>query len=334
MKTIIINTLLLLTSILDCMAFNYRITADVDDPSLEGLKLQLLDNGQGIIANETSVSNGKIVLEGESDRTFPAVLRGQPNDKDLSPIRIFMIVEPGETVLDFKNRAVKSGGPLNEQFIRISREYRECADVDQIKALLRKTVERNPGNGLGEYALINLSAYCSPDEWTELVGIIDEPMKKITGIEMQTQQFDIMRRTWVGKPFAELVGKKADGTETRLSDYVGNGKYVLADFWSSWCGGCIIEAESFLIPLYNEYKDRPDFTLVGITVSDKMANSLEAAEKHGLTWPQIFESKAPMSTYGCFSIPQVIIFGPDGTILARNIHGHEIKKTLDSLLPK
>ena len=118
-----------------------------------------------------------------------------------------------------------------------------------------------------------------------------------------------------------------DGTTHRLSDYVGRGKYVLVDFWASWCGPCRAEIPN-LITAYNKYKDK-GFTVLGVAVNDMPEATLKAIKDDGIPYPQILNSQQiAASAYGFDAIPQIILFAPDGTLLARDLRGEEIENKL------
>lgn len=105
-----------------------------------------------------------------------------------------------------------------------------------------------------------------------------------------------------------------DGKPVRLSDFVGKGNYVLADFWASWCGPCIAEMPH-VVELYERYKEK-GLQVIGITVDDMPEKSNAVIKEKGIVFPQLFETK-PKSTYGVLAIPYTILFAPDGTIIAR-----------------
>jgi len=119
-----------------------------------------------------------------------------------------------------------------------------------------------------------------------------------------------------------------DGKTQKLSDYVGKGQYVLVDFWASWCGPCRQEIPN-LINVYNNYKDK-NLNVLGVTVSDKADDSKRAIEELGINYPQILgeNNTAAAEMYGVMGIPHIILFGPDGTILARDLRGEMIEMTV------
>ena len=126
--------------------------------------------------------------------------------------------------------------------------------------------------------------------------------------------------------FKELTGVSPDGTPTAISNFVGRGNYVLADFWASWCAPCLADMPD-VIALYEKYKER-GLKVVGITVSDTPEKSDSIVQRLSIPFPQIYESQ-PMSIYGVMGIPYKILFAPDGTILSRRLASRkELKKKL------
>ena len=122
-----------------------------------------------------------------------------------------------------------------------------------------------------------------------------------------------------------------EGKTYKLSDYVGRGKYVLVDFWASWCGPCKAEIPN-LIKVYNQYKG-DKFEVLGVATWDEPKATLKAIEQMQIPYPQILNAqKAGSDAYGITGIPQIILFGPDGTIIKRDLRGEQIEETIKELL--
>lgn len=134
----------------------------------------------------------------------------------------------------------------------------------------------------------------------------------------------------VGQMFTDFQAEY-DGKTYKLSDYVGRGKYVLVDFWASWCGPCKAEIPN-LIKVYNQYKGNK-FEVLGVATWDEPKASLKTIEQMKIPYPQILNAqRAGSDAYGITGIPQIILFGPDGTILKRDLRGEQIEATIKELL--
>ena len=134
----------------------------------------------------------------------------------------------------------------------------------------------------------------------------------------------------VGQMFTDFQAE-FDGKTYKLSDYVGRGKYVLVDFWASWCGPCKAEIPN-LIKVYNQYKG-DKFEVLGVATWDEPKASLKTIEQMKIPYPQILNAqRAGSDAYGITGIPQIILFGPDGTILKRDLRGEQIEATIKKLL--
>ena len=319
---------------LSAYSFEYRIVSKTPDSKLNGLELILSNEADWSGEDFGVIENGVIDIKGESQRSFPAHLIVKNNDQTPENKQYYMIsliVEPGTIVVDVNEDFPLNGGVLNEGWkdcnTRLSDvEYR----ITPSKEIIEEVFKKNVGNGLGERALLNYGLMCSPDEWMEMVALLDASSRSLEAIENMTERKERLKPVWEGQPFAELIGNTLDGNPTSLSQYVGKGQYVVADLWASWCGGCISQANHYLKPLYDEYKDNPDVMFLGIAMDD--VNN--AVDKYGYQWPQMQDCKSLMATYGVYSVPEIILFAPDGTILRRFLHGTDLKDVLKDLLPE
>ena len=202
----------------------------------------------------------------------------------------------------------------------------------------KEVARNNPDNynGLNALEILHFSslgqgAESDPVEILSLLnGLSDEMKTSPMSSMMFSELYNIYNgrvNTVEGKTFVDFtVVQDPENPETstvKFSDYIGRGKYVLVDFWASWCSHCLAEMPN-LVNVYNTYHgDR--FDMLSVAVMDDVENTLAAAKEHGVVWDQIVNAQQiPGNAYGFNAIPLTILFGPDGTILKRDLRGDQV----------
>ncbi len=142
------------------------------------------------------------------------------------------------------------------------------------------------------------------------------------------------KRTGIGQSFSDITLSAPDGKPMSLSDYAGKGKYLLVDFWASWCMPCR-RANPQVVALYNQYKDK-GFEIVGISLDRDKNEWIKAIENDQLVWPQMsdlkfWESEAA-KLYSVSSIPYTILLDKDGNIIAKGLYADGLKEKLAELM--
>ena len=200
---------------------------------------------------------------------------------------------------------------------------------ETVKKIVLEFTKENE-NEAGVYILTNLLSYMMPiDDLIELVEG-SEFFKENALVKENMINWQIQKETSEGKMFKDFSAEY-EGKVTKLSDYVGKGKYVLVDFWASWCGPCRAEIPN-LIKVYNQYKGEK-FEVLGVATWDQPEDTKKAIAELGIPYPQMLNAqKAGSDAYGINGIPQIILFGPDGKIVKRNLRGENVEKTVREVL--
>lgn len=144
------------------------------------------------------------------------------------------------------------------------------------------------------------------------------------------------KRQMPGVQFTDLTLPDTTGTPRKLSEFVGNGKYVLIDFWASWCGPCIREMPNVKLA-YDRFHAK-GFDVVGLSFDRDRKSWLGAVKRLNLPWHHLSDLKfwetEAAKVYGVNAIPMMLLVGPDGKIIANDLRGEALQQKLEELLGK
>ena len=196
-------------------------------------------------------------------------------------------------------------------------------------------IRKYPSGTLAVTVLQNVASVMEENQLAEALGMLEGAALEDDYVKSLVALNNAKQATAEGKMFTDftVVQDPADslGSKVSLSDFVGKGKYVLVDFWASWCGPCKAEIPN-IAAVYEKYKGE-DFDVLSIAVWDDPADTKVSAKEHGVVWNQIINAQqVPTDLYGIEGIPHIILFGPDGTILKRNLRGEDIESAVAEAL--
>lgn len=318
-------------------AEHYKVIVPLDeDANGAGAVLVNYDNGEEIAS--TTVTDKTAVFEGEIDE--PVIARVNI-DGERGPL---FILESGTISFSKENDAF--GTMYNDQLREISNnlqqivaEFRAATTEDEqniayqkYQAAIEKAMHENGDNIVGYFCFLNGDS--SQMDAAELREVFAKypTFAKHGRSQKLLENAEKREATQPGKKFIDFE-ITYDGKTKRLSDYVGKGKFVLVDFWASWCGPCIRQTE-VLKEIYKKY-GRDELDVLGVAVWDEPENTLRAIKDHDLPWESILNAQTiPTELYGITGIPCIILFGPDGTILSRDKQSEELIADVDRELAK
>lgn len=245
------------------------------------------------------------------------------------PYAIPFALEPGEARFNDKT-GIFSGTPLNDVVHDFIGRLSTVETRDELLQVLDTLILEHGSDVSGVLSLNLVASYLAPDDVIRLIGSLSPEMQQTSPIVALKESASFKNKSAEGQPFIDFEAEY-EGKTQRLSDYVGRGKYVLVDFWASWCGPCRAEIPN-LINVYNTYKsDR--FEVLGVATWDKPADTKTAIQQMGIPYPQIINAqKAGSDAYSIEGIPEIILFGPDGTILKRGLRGEAVEQEVKAAL--
>jgi len=228
------------------------------------------------------------------------------------------------------DKAEKSGKVDSVTRAGFDREFRtlDTLNIAAVKAYVRQ----HPASA-GSAAIIyeRFIGYPNFPVATELFALLDKDTQQSAIGSQITAALQTDAKTAKGKTAPAISMADKDGKIVKLSDF--KGKYVLIDFWASWCGPCRKENPN-VVAAYKKYHDK-GFEILGISLDSKKEAWLKAIAADGLSWTHVSElqgwSNTAATAYGVKSVPASFLLDPEGKVVGKDLRGEELNKTLASL---
>lgn len=189
-------------------------------------------------------------------------------------------------------------------------------------------INQHPGSIASYFLVIQLPAEEEPDLYKQVAKNITNTYPHFSFLPELTDQIDVLNIANEGTLAQEMNYPSPSGDSIKLSSL--RGKYVLIDFWASWCKPCR-EENPTIVKLYEKYKDQ-GFEIYGYSIDEKKESWMKAIEDDGITWIQTSDLKGWAAEgsilYGVQAIPATFLIDPNGVIMAKNIRGVELETKL------
>ena len=327
-----------------------------------GKKVYLIDQLTEKAIDSTVVANGKFAFTGTADKDALMAVRAKKGSW------MMQFFNDGTPVSINLNDSTLKGSPQNERLTEINLEMDQPrkrfvektayltreemeARSDELSDEMNKMItalttranrafneERNsliPVAFAGYYFFEN-----GIESYNELVkqqvAFINHPyLKKMRDeVEEATRPKDSDKMAFIGQQYTDLEMADPNDKMHKISELVGEGKYVLVDFWASWCGPCRAEMPN-VVEAYNNFHDK-GFEVIGVSFDQKKAAWVKAIGQLKMPWLQISDLKgwdcAAAPIYKINSIPDNILIDPQGKIIDRGLRGQALHTRLAKLI--
>lgn len=292
-------------------------------------------------ADTCKIKNGAYSFSGKIPKLTGASVQvlyyAAPGFKNISDKLDFYLENTKMSITspDYIKNSKIVGSKVNDDYAGL-KDYLKKANVstsiEQSNIYARYATE-NVNTFMGLVALSNSMVRDVDEAKTQIILDKFSPELKSSRLGQNIQStIDAFKKTKPGNPALAFSQNNENGKLVSLSDF--RGKYVLIDFWASWCGPCRRENPN-LVNLHNQFKDKK-FTILGISLDINRENWLKAIKDDRLNWTQLSDLKyfdnAVAKLYAIKGIPSNILVDPEGKIIGKNLFGPQLIQRVSELL--
>jgi len=303
--------------------FNLKIS----EPSLYWLTIANDQNAVFFFADEAPI---KATLVGDS-LAYSTVVGGQ-NHADYTEYRLFInsLVAAQQKMQNDFNTAVQNKDENTQNAIKAEYQNLNSQYMNGLKNFLKT----HPKSAVSGFIIGNdLNNAAIPlTEVKECLSYLDKSLENNSYVKAANKKIEDSKGTTVGYKATNFSQNTPDGKKVSLSDF--RGKYVLIDFWASWCRPCRMENPN-VVAAYNRYKDK-GFTVLGVSMDSNKDPWLAAIQQDNLTWTHVSDLKGwgneVGKIYGVTGIPQNYLIDKEGKIVAKDLRGVALDEKLAEII--
>lgn len=308
----------------------------------DNTSIDLLNPNNGTPEASGKIVGGKFSLNGKVGSPDFKILAINSQPPYLSLFLDNSTVTISATKETFETAVVK-GSPSHNQFTefsKLTKPYEQlftgaAADEAVVKkacAEIEQFARKNPSSYVAPLAIYRHNQISTNNElMEEMYNNLTAPVKAGSIGSYIANLIKESKKNPIGKPLADFSQEDTAGVPVFLSSL--KGKYVLVDFWASWCGPCRQENPN-LVAMFNRYKNK-NFTVLGVSLDKTKQPWLDAIKNDGLSWTHLSDLKgwnnAVSTKFEIFSIPQNFLLDPQGNVVAKNLRGPALEAKLATI---
>ncbi|MGY3211333.1 redoxin domain-containing protein [Mucilaginibacter sp. HD30] len=319
----------------------FSVKGQVSEPNMaklaidhKGVGIQQLSGDKNVDVLTFILSNENIDILSSNDSVSTAdvndLLNSQGKELNMQLLR----VENDANKLNSEYRAA-SAKDQNSISFKNDLQARAAILQEQRNRILKNFITSHTNSYVSLIALRILGSR-SPNftELEKLYSLLSTELKNTSAGMNLKLTMEMTKATAIGSIAPDFTQNDATGKPVSLSSF--KGKYILIDFWASWCGPCRQENPN-LVRVYNKYKNKK-FTVLGVSLDkpDAKYSWLAAIKNDGLVWTQVsdlkFWNNEVAMLYHISAIPANFLLDPEGRIIARDLRGADLEKKLSEIL--
>ena len=339
--------LLAATGLCSCAGNGYTVSGTLENPG-DSVYLLTADTSREVIAADRAAGDGSFQISGDCEQPAMALLA----NSEMEPLGLLFLEKGKITVTENDGEIEAAGTPSNDavrtfqqEIGKVRQEFftlgdamtEEMANALQNRAdsLIRTAIENNADNLFGAYMLASNYYQMESDQVKTLIDKFSPEMRRTEYVAEVEKVLAAKANTEVGKPYIELRLNDINENPVALSSLIGEGRWVLVDFWATWCGPCKREIPH-LIDAYKAYHDK-GFEIYGVSLDNDTEAWKNYIAEHSISWVNVLgagsdAASAETDKYAVQSIPSNFLISPEGTIVATNLRGEDLQTKLSELL--
>ncbi len=278
------------------------------------------------------LENAEIKIIGTLDTLWKAKIAGSPSQKEYSGVYASLDkISSGSRPIWVKLDSARKSNHTELAVI-----YKK--QLDSMKTEYEKFqsdyISSHPTSPVSVELIMDNSYMNNPERLESWINMLDPSLKNSDRVMKISHKVEVMKKVAVGQTAPDFEQNDSTSTKVRLSSHFG--KYLLIDFWASWCGPCRGENPN-VVTAYERFHKK-GFDIISVSLDEDRKKWLGAVKKDNLTWTQVSDlqgwTNEVAKIYGIYAIPDNFLLDKNGTILARGLRDADLTEKLEELLGK
>jgi peroxiredoxin len=304
----------------------FTLSGKVAEPDMYTLRLQ---DVRGAIS--LFLDNSDITINAKADALMNAEIKGSKTHDDYN--KYFTLIKVHSEAMRPLSVAYSEANKAKDEAAKKKAED-QMDELDAKQTIEKLDLIKSLGSSpVGAYITNSISYTIeNPADMEAIINGFGPELAEYKYVKTLKEGLVKMKATAVGVMAPDFTQNDPDGKPVKLSDF--RGKYVLVDFWASWCGPCRAENPN-VVKAYNKYKSK-GFTILGVSLDREKDPWLKAIKDDNLTWTHVSDVKywdnEVAKQYGIRAIPANVLIDKTGKIVGKNLRGEKLEEALAKLV--